>query len=95
MLDALLNLGFENEDIDRDGFQADILRNNEYFNKAVAEYKLLLMEKEDNITADPTMDRLEQNKYREYYSMMRILLDGLVSTLDFKISQLESKQNGE
>ena len=92
MLDVFLSLGFDEEAINRDGSQSDVIRNNPSFNRAIAEYKYLLLMKEDGITADPTLDRLEANKYREYYSMLRVLLDGLVATLDQKILLLENQQ---
>ena len=93
MLQVFLHLGYDQDTIHSDGKEAGILRNNPTFNRAVAEYKFDLLTKEDSITANPTMDRLEANKYREYYSMLRILLDGLVNTLEQKMMLLENESN--
>ena len=95
MLQVFLHLGYDKDTVHGDGAEAGILRNNPVFNRAVAEYKYQLLMKEDGITADPTMDRLEANKYREFYSMLRILLDGLVNTLEQKMMLAENLSNGE
>lgn len=89
MIDVFLNLGFSEDDIRKDGFESDLLRNTESFNRTIAEYKVALVEKEDAVTKDVTIDAKIRNEYREYYSLLRLLLDGLVSTLDAKIKRLE------
>ena len=92
MVEVFLSLGYDEATIMKEGFDSDIMRNNPNFNRAIAEYKYDLLYKEDGITADPSLDRTEANRYREYYSMLRLLLDGLVNTLDQKIQLLENNQ---
>lgn len=95
MRDIFLNLGFEEDDIRRDGYESDTLRNTPSFNRAIAEYKVDLVEKEDAVTKDPTLDPKLRDSYREYYSLLRLLLDGLVGTLDAKIKRLENLSAAE
>lgn len=95
MIQVFLNLGYDKDTIQGDGREAGILRNNPTFNRAVAEYRYQLLMQEDSITADLSIDRLEANKRREIYSMLRILLDGLVNTLDQKVMLAENNHIGE
>ena len=92
MVDIFLNLGYDEDSIMQEGFESDVMRNSPNFNRAIAEYKYDLVYKEDAITSDPSLDRTEANRYREYFSMLRLLLDGLVNTLDQKIQLLENNQ---
>ena len=95
LIDIFLNLGYDEDSIQKDGFNSDVMRNNSSFNRAIAEYKYDLLEKEDTITSMPDMSREDKEKYREYYSMLRVLLDGLVSTLDAKITRMERQSTDD
>lgn len=95
MIDVFESLGFDEETITREGQESSALRSNPYWSRAVAEYKYLLLMKEDAITADPSIDGRKANEYRKYYSMLRLLLNGLESTLDQKIMLAENADNVE
>ena len=95
MVEVFLGLGYDEDTVHQDGFNSDVMRNNPAFNRAIAEYKYDLLMKEDSLTADPTLDASHRNSYREYYSMMRLLLDGLVNTLDAKIMLMENNSKSD
>ena len=95
LLEAFNSLGFDDPTINKDALESSALLNNPYFLKAVAEYKVALIMQEDKITADPSIDHRKASDMRKYYSMMRIVLDGVVNTLDRKIQYAEGLDSGE
>ena len=89
MLDAFLEIESDQETKDREALSSAALLNNPHFEKAVAEYRYELMQKEDYITQDPTLTSEESDRYRRYYSELRVLLSGLIERLDGKIFESE------
>ena len=94
MIKVFEALGFDENTVTREGQESLALRNNPYWKRAIAEYRYALVQKEDAITADPSLDPRQADEYRKYYSMLRLLLTGLESTLDQKIMLAENLDAG-
>ena len=89
ILDVFHSMGYNDTMIEKEGYASKAFLDNIYLDRAIAEYTLELMDKEDNITADPTISPADAETYRKYYSELRLLLSGLVNTLDSKVFALE------
>ena len=91
MISVFESLGFDENTIMKEGLTSQALASNPYWKRALAEYKYALVQKEDEITADPSIDNRKASEYRKYYSMLRLLLNGLENTLDAKIMLMENQ----
>ena len=95
MVDVIESMGYDPNTIDQEGYSSAALRDNPHFNRMIAELKYAFMVKEDDITADPTMDKATREQYREYYSMCRLLTDSVVAMLDQKMQLAENNKPEE
>ena len=89
MLDVFHKLGYDETLVEKEGFTSKAFLENIYLDRAIGEYAYELMCKEDDITADPTISPADAETYRKYFSELRLLLSGLVNTLDAKVFALE------
>ena len=76
----------------RRGSELESLRHNQYFMEAVENTRLSLVNQEDSLMRDITLESEKRRDAMERISMMRILLTDLVDTLDSYILEANNTQ---